>query len=252
MDTTSTLEVWAHRGCSYEWPENTLLSLTAASRLPVTGVELDIQLSADGQMVVIHDESLARTTNGVGNVCDYTFDQIKALRTPAIGEAFVTIPSAREALEALRPACEARGLMVNIELKNGRFAYEGMEQAIVDLVDELHLREHVIYSSFSAHSMGILRSIDPEAYRAVIGRSAAACLAEAREVGAQAIHPFVGGLDLPEGEDPGVDVRVWCVQRQEPLYPSPLVPKPYDTAALLAKGVRGIFTNVPERYVSRR
>ena len=74
------MKIWAHRGCCYTWPENTLQSFEAASKLPVTGIELDIQLTKDRKMVVIHDEKVDRTTNGKGWVKDFTLEEIKALK----------------------------------------------------------------------------------------------------------------------------------------------------------------------------
>ena len=71
------MEIWAHRGCSQRYPENTILSFTKAAGLKdLTGIELDIQLSKDRQIVVIHDERVDRTTDGIGEVGQYTLSEI--------------------------------------------------------------------------------------------------------------------------------------------------------------------------------
>ena len=65
------MRLWAHRGCSQRHPENTLLSFEKAAEIPgLTGIELDIQMTKDGSLVVIHDERVDRTTEGTGNVKD--------------------------------------------------------------------------------------------------------------------------------------------------------------------------------------
>ena len=72
--------IWAHRGCSARYPENTLLSFEKAAQINgIKGIELDVQMTKDDQLVVIHDERLDRTTTGTGYVKDYTFAQIRAL-----------------------------------------------------------------------------------------------------------------------------------------------------------------------------
>lgn len=74
------MKVWAHRGCSQRYPENTLLAFEKAAAVHgLTGIELDIQLTRDGEMVVIHDERVDRTTEGMGYVRDYTLSRIKKL-----------------------------------------------------------------------------------------------------------------------------------------------------------------------------
>ena len=67
------MKLWAHRGCSQRYPENTLLAFEKAAQLQeLVGIELDIQLTKDGQIVVIHDEKVDRTTDGSGWVRDFT------------------------------------------------------------------------------------------------------------------------------------------------------------------------------------
>lgn len=74
------MKIWAHRGCSYRYPENTLSSFREACRYEITGIELDIQLSRDGEIVVIHDERVDRTTDGSGRVEAMTLRELKQLK----------------------------------------------------------------------------------------------------------------------------------------------------------------------------
>ena len=72
--------IWAHRGCSMAYPENTLEAFRAAAKIKgIKGIELDVQLTKDNELVVIHDETVDRTTNGTGKVCDYTLQELKEL-----------------------------------------------------------------------------------------------------------------------------------------------------------------------------
>lgn len=74
------MRIWAHRGCSQMYPENTLLAFEKAAAVQnLTGIELDIQMTKDGELVVIHDERVDRTTEGIGFVRDYTLSQLKKL-----------------------------------------------------------------------------------------------------------------------------------------------------------------------------
>lgn len=74
------MKIWAHRGCSQRYPENTLLAFEKAIAIKnLTGIELDIQLTKDGHMVVIHDERVDRTTESIGFVRDYTLSELRKL-----------------------------------------------------------------------------------------------------------------------------------------------------------------------------
>ena len=121
------MKIWAHRGCSQMYPENTLLAFEKAAAIQgLTGIELDIQLTKDGRMAVCHDERVDRTTNGSGELRNYTMAELKQLKIDARDGRWEQIPEIEEVLELL----EARlkdGLKLNIELKNSIFPYEGME-----------------------------------------------------------------------------------------------------------------------------
>ena len=110
-------KVFAHRGASHYAPENTLPAFALAAAQGADGIELDVHLSKDGELVVIHDEELDRTTDGTGLVRDHTLAQLQALcadnHMPGFADA--RIPTLREVLALVRPT----PLLVNIELKTG-------------------------------------------------------------------------------------------------------------------------------------
>ncbi len=103
------MKIWAHRGCSQRYPENTLTSFQKATEIPgLEGIELDIQLTDDGHMVVIHDERVDRTTNGKGFVRDYTLSDLQKLRIESVNGAVERIPTINEVLDLLGPYMKKR------------------------------------------------------------------------------------------------------------------------------------------------
>lgn len=96
------MKIWAHRGCSQNYPENTLLAFEKAASLPnLTGIELDIQLTKDRELVVIHDERVDRTTEGIGFVKDYTLSELKKLHIYAGSNPSQEIPAMEEVLDLI-------------------------------------------------------------------------------------------------------------------------------------------------------
>ena len=128
------VSIFAHRGASDAAPENTLPAFARAVEQGADGIELDVHLSRDGELVVIHDETLDRTTDGAGWVKDRTLAELRALRAdnglPGFAEA--RIPTLREVLDLLRPT----DLLLNIELKTSLVWYEGIEAKTLALVAE--------------------------------------------------------------------------------------------------------------------
>ena len=232
------MEIWAHRGCSYRHPENTLEAFEAAAKLTgLTGIELDVQLARDGEVVVIHDEKLDRTTTMRGYVKDWNFTDY---------EKFTKIPSLRQVLELLKPYMD-KGLLLNIELKNNEIKYEGMEEKVIALVKEFGVEDKVIYSSFNSDSTKYIKDNYPE-YNV-------ACLADDMldamnamnfKVHADAIHPYIRKTNLPAFAFEDTKVRVWT---RDPLFPHEAFMFEHNLQRLENKGIDGIFLNNPEDYL---
>lgn len=241
------MKIWAHRGCSQRYPENTLLAFEKAAQIKgLTGIELDIQLTRDGEMVVIHDEKVDRTTDGTGYVRDFTLTELKTLRTDAGKSRIERIPSLEEVLDLLEPAMKS-GLRLNIELKNSKFPYEGMEQKVVDSVHSRGLQESVIYSSFSALSLEKLHKIDEEAELGILDRKVSDCLYKLKGgCGAIALHPYSQGIDLPAERISEYTVRVWFAGH---LYPEKPTGAKLDLGSLENRGITDVFLNEPELYL---
>ncbi len=250
--------IWAHRGCSMAYPENTLLSFQKAAEIKgITGIELDVQLTKDGEMVVIHDEKVDRTTTGTGHVKDYTLKELKELRiTPSGGtEPYMEalhIPTLWEVFELLEPFCKQNHLMINIELKNSQIRYEGMEQKVIDLVAEFELEDNIVYSSFLHESVGLVKQLNPQAKTGTLAGDLLDCLEGARTYGADALHPSNIGMAInPDTvamlRDCEIPVRMW--NSEEPLFGQSRILKECDLNKYVLLGATDIITNVPEKYL---
>lgn len=242
------MKIWAHRGCSRMYPENTLLAFEKAAAIQgLTGIELDIQLTRDGQMVVCHDERVDRTTGGIGEVRSFSLAELKQLKIDSVNGRYEQIPTIEEVLDLLGSQLRD-GLLLNIELKNSVFPYEGMEEKVVELVRGRGLEERIVYSSFSARSLEQLREIDPSAEIGILDTKVSDCLYKLKGgCGASVLHPNWGWMDLPLEKLAGYTVRAWAGGR---LYPEKPTGGTLDLDALEQKGITDVFLNEPEQYVS--
>jgi len=255
-------EVYAHRGSSYEYPENTLLSFEKAAKVKgIAGIEFDVQLTKDGEIVVIHDESIDRTLDGKGYVRDYTLEELKKFNVTPSGrdEPFVDengehlhVPTLRELFDLLQPYCKNNGLILNIELKNSVYPYEGMEQKVIDLVAEYKLQENIIYSSFNHDSLAVVKDINPAAVTATLDADMLKCIEGMLRVNADGVHPGSAGMTVnmdtvERVKEAGIPVRMW--NSVEPLFGQPCRLKECDLDKYAVFGADVIMTNVPDRYL---
>lgn len=255
-ESLKNVNIWAHRGSSMMNPENTLLAFRKAAELEgITGIEFYVQLTKDGEIVVIHDEKVDRTTDGTGNVRDYTLNELKQLSISGDGEVH-RIPTLRETFELLTPYCKNKGLRLNIELKNSIIRYEGMEQKVIDMVSEFNLEDYVVYSSFNHDSIGLVKQIKADAEVAYLAGDYHRCMDGIRKYGGMTIHPAQWGMPVNKGDvetirNAGLCVRMW--NGSEPLYGQLRTLPDMDLREYYRLGATDIFTNVPERYcVNRR
>ena len=247
--------IWAHRGCSMMNPENTLLAFKKAAELEgITGIEFDVQLTKDNEIVVIHDERVDRTTDGTGYVQEYTINELKQLSISGDDEIH-RIPTLRETFELLAPYCKGKGLRLNIELKNSEIRYEGMEQKVIDMVSEFNLEDYVVYSSFNHDSIGLVRQLKDDADVAYLAGDYHRCMDGIIKYGGMTIHPAQLGMpvnksDVEAIKDAGLRVRMR--NGSEPLYGQLRTLPDMDLREYYRLGATDIFTNVPERYCENR
>lgn len=252
IERAQQVKIWAHRGCSMYNPENTLEAFKAAADLKgLTGIEFDIQMTRDGEIVVIHDESVERTTDGIREVKDYKLSEIRALTIDAGGGMRTNVPTLEEVLRLLKPYCIKTGLLLNIELKTGKYRYKGIEEKALALVRKYELSNYVIWSSFRAESIKHIKELDPKAKTGMLGFYLEDCIVYGRKVGADALHPCVAGLNvrLPKYLK-GVTVRAW--NTDEPFFKGKVSLKEAHLERYLDFGVTDIFTNIPEMYLKRK
>ena len=230
--------VWAHRGASARMPENTIPSFREAIRAKADGIELDIQLTKDKRIVVCHDETVDRTSDGSGWIKDLTFDRLRAMnfnqKDSSLGP--VPIPLMEEVLDLMADT----GMIINIELKTGIVFYDGIEQMILDLVERKNMKDKVIYSSFNHYSMLKVKDLEPEAYTAFLYEDGPIGMpAYAKKHNMNAIHPALYNIQYPgvvaEAHELGLDVNVWTVDEKEHL------------EICAAMGIDAVFTNDPEQ-----
>lgn len=242
-------KIWAHRGCCTLYPENTLEAFRAAAELDgITGIELHIQLTSDGEMVVFHDENLRRVTHIDRNVRGCTLAEIKNIAIPANDGKYCSIPTLEEVLVMMKPYCESRGILINIELKTSVIRYDGIESKAYEIVRKYGMEQYIVWSSFLAESVDIMKKIDRDAKTAVLAMSIEECISMARDTAADALHPYIGGLvyTLPQDMQ-GMPVRAW--NGDEPFFNDGRPLKEAHLEEYRYYGATDIFTNIPERYV---
>lgn len=241
------MKIWAHRGCSQCFPENTLTAFEKAAALrDLEGIELDVQMTRDGGLVVLHDERVDRTTDGTGKVRTFSLAELKKLKIDAGNGVSERVPTLEEVLDLLERSMK-KGLRLNIEFKNSVVPYEGMEEKIIGLIHRRGLERKVVYSSFSALSLERAKRMDPEAEIGILDTKVSDCLYKLRGgCGADALHPFWKGIDLPPESLWDYPVRAWFGGH---LYPEKPTGTRLELTALEAVGITEVFLNEPERYL---
>jgi glycerophosphoryl diester phosphodiesterase len=229
--------IFAHRGASAHAPENTLAAFELALKQGAPAIEFDVKLTSDRQVVILHDQTLNRTTNGSGAV---TKQPLAALRELDAGSWKSSeyrdekIPTLAEVFEAL-----GKKLLMNVELTNYATPFDGLVREVAALVKKHGLQEHVIFSSFFPTNLVMARRLLPSIPRGQLflegnsgwwQRVASACMALDAE------HPYlddVSAESVKRAHAKGRRVHVWTVN------------DPADMRRLRSMGVDGIFTDDP-------
>jgi glycerophosphoryl diester phosphodiesterase len=231
------IKVWAHRGASAYAPENTMEAYFLANQYGADGIELDVQLSRDGELVVIHDEKINRTSDGKGLVRTLTLKQLRSYNYNRTRPEHIhaDIPTLREVLLYVRDNTQ---MTVNIELKNGVFFYPGLEEKTVELVRKLGMQDRIIYSSFNHYSIRRVQQIDPQAQVGLLYEDGFIDVPQyAAKLGADALHPKYINLRYPgyleDCRRLGLDINVWTINDEQMM------------RDMCAAGVHAIITNDP-------
>lgn len=218
-----------HRGAKAHLAENTLESIQKALNLGVDAIELDVHKCRTGELVVIHDFTLDRTTNGEGEVAGKTWEELKAFTI----EGRYKIPLLTEVLDLIEGKCR-----INIELKGSQTA-AGACDIIKDYITNRNWSyEDFIVSSFQKNELFEVFTIDP---KIPIGILSKASITEAIELGktvkAKAIHPSIGIIsreNVKHCQQQGFLVNVWTVN------------DPAAVQRMKDFGVDGIISDYPD------
>lgn len=161
------MKIIAHRGLSGFYPENTMLAFKKCLNLNIYGIELDVQKTKDNHLVVIHDEKVDRTFNGTGYIKNMNLKEIQSLKSNFKGyenNKDCKIPTLKEVLILFKPT----NFIINIELKNSKIRYKGLEEDVINLIKELEMEKRVIISSFSMTSLNRIKKLSPKITRSYL------------------------------------------------------------------------------------
>jgi len=228
--------IYAHRGYSSVYPENTMSSFKAAIDSGADGIETDIHLSSDGVLVITHDENIKRVSNGEGMVKDMTYEELLTYdfgswkNKQFKGEK---IPKLSELLDLI----EGTDIILNIEIKMGFVMYPEIEEKALALVTERGMLDRVLFSSFNHYSLAKIKKLNPTAKVAPLySEGIFEPYNYAKTLDAYAIHPSKSVIFKPIVEECHklkIKVNVWTVDK-------------ISTAKKLEKmGVDAIITNNP-------
>lgn len=229
---------YAHRGASGYYPENTMLAFEKAIELGCDAIETDVQMTKDGVLVLIHDETVNRTTNGKGFVKDYSYKDLRGLDAGTWFNdcsKYENIPNVEELLQLAKD----KGIIINFEIKTGVILYPGIEQKLIDLIYKYEMHNSVILSSFNHHSMVKCKEISKEIKTALLYSSGLYkpelyC----KTAFADALHPNYHSINkevVQGAKEAGVIVNVWTLNTEK------------EMKAMIAIDVDGIITNYPDK-----
>lgn len=210
------IQVFGHRGASQICPENTMAAFKQAYVDGADGIETDVHMSKDGQLVLIHDETIDRTSNGHGWVKDMTLEELRSYNYAYHHEGIYEIPTLKELLDFLSQTT----MMVNLEIKTDCIHYEGIEKKVLDLVARYQCEDRVIYSSFNLESLLKLKEEDASIYAGYLYEDHPFKKYHlAKKYHLDAIHPeyiFVRDQKwVKKCQKDGLDINTWTVNREE-------------------------------------
>lgn len=238
-----TTKIIAHRGASKLAPENTMYAFELAYKLGAEGIETDVQLTKDHIPVLIHDETVKRTTNGTGYVKDYTYEELKELDAGSWFSAefkearIITLDSF---LQWVKP----KDLYINIELKNNKIDYPNLEAIVFDQLKQHRILERTTLSTFNPNSVQRLKNYKEAVEIAFLTSKRHPNLTDyAKELGANALHikyRLVQELLIEQAHDAGMLVRVYTVNKLKQMM------------HCFRTNCDGIFTDVPFKAMNAR
>ena len=229
-----------HRGFSGTYPENSPLAFEmAVEKTDADGFESDVHITKDGKLVIFHDATLERTSNGTGCIKDHTYEELLALdigawKSPEFAGQHIWT------FDQLLEFCRETKKLLNMELKNYEVFYEGLEQRVIDAVCAHQMQDQVFVSSFNHISMQRFKELCPEIKTGLLYDKPYLDMASYVErSNADNMHPRYMLLqyqpelmELFHGR--GMGVNTWTVNDEE------------NMRDMMARGVDAIISNYPD------
>ena len=232
--------IFAHRGASAYAPENTMAAFRLAAQQGVEAVELDAKLSADGEVIVIQDTTVDRTTNATGEVRQFKWQDFQQMDAGShFSEQFrgEPVPSLRQVFEEF-----GKKLYINVELTNYATPRDQLPEKVAELVKQYQLEDWVLFSSFNPFNLLRIRRLLPECPVAILALEGASGWLARSFIGSwfapQIVHPYLRDATkayIQRQHERNRRVHVWTVN------------EPADIQRLFKDGVDGIFTDDPLR-----
>ena len=229
---------FAHRGFSGQYPENTMTAFEKALEAGCEGIEMDVHLTKDNKIVIIHDEKTDRTSNIKGYVKDMTYEELKKADFSYIYSdkaGLCRIPTLREYFDLVKD----KDIITNIELKTGIFEYPGIEKAVYDMIKKYKLEEKILISSFNHNSVMRMKAIAPELKYGFLSETWILNTGEyLNRYDIEAYHPDFHMLTDTEVHDlraHNIKINTWTVN------------EPDDIQHMIDIRTEGIISNYPDR-----
>ncbi|MCY6483418.1 glycerophosphodiester phosphodiesterase [Clostridium aestuarii] len=231
---------YAHRGASAYYPENTMIAFEKSIELGATGIETDVQMTKDGVLILIHDETINRTTNDKGFVKDFTYEELRNLDAGSwFSDEFkgIKIPPLKELMDFLQ---DKKNIKLNIELKNNIIIYDKIEEKVIKMIYEYGMQDRIILSSFNHYTLRQCKKISK---KIKIGLLYTAGLYQpekyARRLGAEALHPYFYAVNshhiIKRIKKSGIMLNPYTIDEEK------------DMKRFIDLNVDGIITNYPDK-----
>lgn len=245
------MRIIAHRGASGYAPENTLAAFKKAIEMGAKEIEFDVQLTKDGQLVVIHDYYLNRTTNGKGMIMNTDYTYIKTLdagswfsesfsdeKVPLLSEVITLCKEAND-VDRMKNGTEATPICLHIEIKKTKLEQRPIERFVLELVKASYPKENVVFSSFHHQCLQSLLAMESVKCGVLLGSELLAPIKylEHHHVKSYSLNQsaeFIDNAFIREAHENGLQVLSYTVNSKDiALY--------FDSL-----GVDGIFSNYPD------
>jgi glycerophosphoryl diester phosphodiesterase len=229
-------QIWAHRGASAYAPENTMPAFEMAARMGADGIETDVHLTIDDEMVVCHDDILDRVSNGTGPICEKTLAQLRLLDFSAVRTGYQDVRILT--LQELLVFAKEKGLFVNIEMKYSGNRWDETNEKTAAIAKQYGMEDRIIYSSFKAEPLLKLKKMVHSKVALLYGQLIEKPWDLALEKGFDALHPHYIRIYeqqmVQQCRETGIMLNPWTID------------EPADIRATLEIGVDAVITNKPD------